>query len=82
MKIFIKNLDENINELWLEALLTKFGKVISTKVIYDKITWESRGFAFVEMEKEEDAQKAIKTLNGKKLRGQELIVTEAEERGK
>lgn len=80
MKLFIKNLDQDINELQLEGLLTKFGKVISTKVVYDRITWESKGFAFVEMEKKEDALKAIEGLNGKTLRGKELIVQEAEER--
>lgn len=82
MKLFVKNLDEDINELQLEGLFTKFGKVVSTKVIYDNITWESKGFAFLEMEKKEDAEKAIEVLNGKKLRGKELIVQEAEDRRK
>ncbi len=82
MKLFVKNLDEDINELQLEGLFTKFGKVVATKVIYDTITWESKGFAFLEMEKKEDALKAIEVLNGKKLRGKELIVQEAEDRRK
>lgn len=80
MKLFVKNIEENINELFLEALFSKFGKVLETKIVYDKITWESKGFAFVEMEKDEEALKAIETVNGKTLRGLELIVQVAEEK--
>lgn len=54
--------------------------MISAKVIYDKITWESRGFGFVEYAKKEDAQKAIEAMNGKELKGMVLEVKEAEER--
>ena len=82
MKLFIKNLDKEINELQLEGLFTKFGEVLSTKIIYDTITWESKGFAFLEMAKKEDALKAIEALNGQKLRGLDLIVQVAEERRK
>lgn len=80
MKLFIKNLDKEINELQLEGLFTKFGEVVSTKIIYDTITWESKGFAFLEMAKKEDGMKAIEALNGQKLRGLDLIVQVAEER--
>lgn len=80
MKIFVKNLDRDINEMQLEGLFAQFGEVVSTKIIYDTITWESKGFAFLEMEKKADAQKAIETLNGKVLKGRELVVQEAEER--
>ena len=82
MKLFIKNLDRDINELQLEGLFAKFGTVLSTKIVYDTITWESKGFAFLEMAKKEDALKAIEALNGQKLRGLDLIVQEAEERRK
>ena len=77
MKLFIKNLDRDINELQLEGLFSKFGEVLSTKIIYDTITWESKGFAFLEMAKKEDALKAIETLNGKEVKGRELVVQEA-----
>lgn len=80
MKLFVKNLDKGINEMQLEGLFAQFGKVVSTKIIYDTITWESKGFAFMEMAKKEDGQKAIEALNGKEIRGRELIVQEAEER--
>jgi|GEM_PF-499934 len=80
MKLFIKNLDKDINEMQLEGLFAQFGEVVSTKIVYDTITWESKGFAFLEMAKKTDAQKAIEALNGKEIRGRELIVQEAEER--
>ena len=80
MKLFIKNLDRDINEMQLEGLFAQFGEVLSTKIVYDTITWESKGFAFLEMAKKADGQKAIEALNGKALRGRELIVQEAEER--
>jgi RNA recognition motif-containing protein len=77
MKLFIKNLDRDINEMQLEGLFAQFGKVVSTKIVYDTITWESKGFAFLEMVKKEDALKAIEALNGKEIKGRELIVQEA-----
>ncbi len=77
MKLFIKNLDRDINEMQLEGLFAQFGKVVSTKIVYDTITWESKGFAFMEMLKKEDALKAIEALNGKEIKGRELIVEEA-----
>jgi len=80
MKIFVKNLDRDINEMQLEGLFAQFGKVISTKVVYDTITWESKGFAFLEMAKKDEALKAIEALNGKEIRGRALIVEEAVDR--
>jgi RNA recognition motif-containing protein len=74
MKIFVKNLDKDINELQLEGLFTPFGEVLSTKVVYDKITWESKGFAFVDMAKKTEAHNAIEALNGKEVNGRELLV--------
>ena len=78
MKLFIKNIDGDINAMQLEKLFGQFGEVISTKIVYDTITWESKGYAFLEMAKKEDAQKAIDALNGLKVRSLELIVQEAE----
>ncbi|MGB3947505.1 MAG: RNA-binding protein [Bacteroidia bacterium] len=77
MKLFIKNIDADINEAQLETLFAQFGEVVDTKIVYDKITWESKGFAFLEMAKKADGQKAIEALNGKELRGKALIVEEA-----
>jgi RNA recognition motif-containing protein len=79
MKLFVKNIDRDINEVALESLFAVHGKVISTKIIYDKITWESKGFGFIEMLKKEEGEKAIAALNGFVVKGRPLIVTEADE---
>ena len=80
MKLFIKNIDATVNEVLLESIFKQYGDVKDTKIIYDKITWESRGFGFVEFENKEDAVKAIEGLNGKELVGKKLSVEEAVEK--
>ena len=82
MNIFVKNLDESVNGEELRILFSQFGEVLSSKVIYDRVTRESRGFGFVEMEMEQDAQKAIEALNEKEYKGRELEVKEADDRGR
>jgi RNA recognition motif-containing protein len=80
MKLFVKNLEPTVNEVLLESIFKQYGDVLDTKIIYDKITWESRGFGFVEFKKKEDAIKAIEGLNGKELIGKKMSVEEAVER--
>ena len=80
MKLFIKNIDPTVNEVLLESIFKQYGDVTETKIIYDKITWESRGFGFVEFKKKEDALKAMEGLNGKELIGKKLSVEEAVEK--
>ncbi len=80
MKLFVKNIESAINEVALEFLFKQYGSVLSTKIVYDKITWESRGFGFVEFAKKEDALKAMEELNGREIKGKKLSVTEAVER--
>lgn len=80
MKLFVKNIDEKVNEMLLESIFRQFGEVLDTKIVYDHITWESRGFGFVEFKKKEDALKAIEGLNGKELVGKILSVSEAVEK--
>jgi cold-inducible RNA-binding protein len=80
VKLFVKNIDGKVNEVLLESIFKQFGEVLDTKIVYDHITWESRGFGFVEFKKAEDALKAIEALNGKELVGKALIVSEAVEK--
>ena len=82
MKLFVKNIESSINEMMLEMLFKQFGPITSTKIIYDKITWESKGYGFVEFENKEDALRAIEKLNGLAVKGKKLSVEEAEERKK
>lgn len=78
MTIFVKNLSDRTNEAILEMVFSNYGEVDSTKIIYDRITRESRGFGFIEMPNEEEAKKAIEKLNDSELGGQKIIVQEAE----
>jgi RNA recognition motif-containing protein len=80
MKLFVKNIQKDINEMQLEGIFAPFGEVIDTKIVYDRITWESRGFGFVDMAKKADAQNAIDGLNGKEINGKALSVEIAVER--
>jgi cold-inducible RNA-binding protein len=80
MKLFVKNISSEVNEALLESIFAQFGDVESTKIVYDRITWESKGFGFVEFAKKDDAIKAIAALNGKDLVGKSLIVMEAVEK--
>jgi cold-inducible RNA-binding protein len=80
MKLFVKNIAGTVNEILLESIFKQFGEVVDTKIVYDKITWESRGFGFVEFKKKEDAMNAIEGLNGKELIGKKLSVEVAVEK--
>jgi RNA recognition motif-containing protein len=80
MKLFIKNIESSVNEVLLESIFKQFGEITETKIVYDKITWESRGFGFVEFKKKEDAMNAIEGLNGKELIGKKLSVEVAVEK--
>ena len=74
MKLFVKNIQKEINEAQLEEIFAEYGEIVETKIIYDKITWESRGFGFVDFAKKTDAHKAIDGLNGKELQGKIVSV--------
>jgi RNA recognition motif-containing protein len=76
VKLFIRNIETSINEAQLEYLFAPFGEVVETKIIYDRITWESRGFGFVEMKEKNEAMKAMLELDGKEFRGKPLKIEE------
>jgi RNA recognition motif-containing protein len=66
-----------VNDDTLKTAFEAHGKVVSAKVITDRETGKSRGFGFVEMENEADADSAIQALNGSELNGRNIIVSEA-----
>ena len=76
-KLFVGNLPYETMEQDLEALFGEAGQVETVSVMRDRMTGRARGFAFVEMASEEDAQKAITQLNGHQLGGRVLTVNEA-----
>ena len=81
MNIYVGNLSYDVSEEDLRQAFESFGQVISARIIKDKYTGQSRGFGFVEMLEQSQAQTAIKSLNGKELLGQRMIVNEARARG-
>lgn len=78
--IYVGNLPFSTGNEDLNELFAEFGEVTSAKVIRDKFTDRSRGFGFVEMENDEEAEKAIAELNGKEIDGRALKVDEAKPR--
>jgi RNA recognition motif-containing protein len=76
-KLFVGSLSYNTTDASLEEFFASIGKVVSAKVIVDRDTNRSKGFGFVEMESEEEAQAAVAQLNGKELDGRTIAVNEA-----
>jgi RNA recognition motif-containing protein len=80
-RLFIGNLSFETNELELRDLFGLNGTVVDLKVVTDRDTGRSRGFAFVEMSSQDEATTAISELNGREFGGRTIKVNEAEERG-
>ena len=76
-KIYVGGLPYSTTEQQLSDLFAVHGAVTSSRIITDKFTGQSRGFGFVEMATEADAEKAISLLNGKTLMERALVVSEA-----
>ncbi|NIP85315.1 MAG: RNA-binding protein [Planctomycetales bacterium] len=79
-KLYCGNLNFNVSSSDLEQLFTEFGTVESAQVITDRDTGRSKGFGFVEMSSDEEAQAAINGLNEKEHEGRPLTVNEARPR--
>jgi cold-inducible RNA-binding protein len=75
--LFVGSLPFSTSEDTLGQLFAQQGQVVSVNIIKDKYSGQSRGFAFVEMSTEEEAQKAIQALNNYNLEGRNIIVKEA-----
>ena len=80
-RLYVGNLSYDTNELDLRELFGQSGTVAEVKVVMDRETGRPRGFAFVEMSTDAEAQEAISQLNGRDLGGRTIKVNEAEERG-
>ncbi len=79
-KLYIGNLSYDVSSADLEALLSPHGTVQSAEVIMDRSTGRSKGFGFVEMDSDAEAQAAITALNGQDHGGRALTVNEAKPR--
>lgn len=76
-KLYVGGLSYDTTEAGLKEFFLAAGTVESAVIIIDKMTNRSKGFGFVEMATDEEAKKAIETLNGKELDGRTLTVNEA-----
>jgi RNA recognition motif-containing protein len=80
MNIYVGNLSYDATDVTIREAFESFGQVISARIIKDKYTGQSRGFGFVEMLEQSQAQAAIKSLNGKELLGKQMSVNEVRPR--
>ncbi len=80
MNIFVGSLPFRLEETELRDLFEEYGEVTSAKIITDKLTGRSKGFGFVEMSDDEEAQQAIDALNGTEVMGRSIVVNKSEER--
>lgn len=76
-RLFVGGLPYDATNSQLEELFAQAGKVESVNVIVDRYSGQGKGFGFVEMATDAEAQKAIKTLNGANLGGRTIVVNEA-----
>lgn len=80
MNIYIGNLNYRVREDDLKQVMEEYGIVDSVKIIKDRETGKSKGFAFVEMPNDADAKKAIEELNEAEYEGRQMVVKEARPR--
>jgi RNA recognition motif-containing protein len=77
MNIYVGNLSYKVSDQELQGVFEEFGEVTSAKVIKDRETGRSKGFGFVEMDNDEDAQTAIDELDGAEINGRAVKVNKA-----
>lgn len=80
MNIYVGNLSYEMTEENLRQLFAEYGTVTSVNVIRDRDTGNSKGFGFVEMERQADGEKAVKELNGNIVKDREIKVNQARPR--
>mgnify|MGYP001099291019 CR=1 FL=1 len=80
MKLLIRNLDRSTTEEELKDLFSDYGVVQSCNLVLDKVTGDSKGFAFVEMPRAGDAKAAMKSLNNKTIGNNTIRVKKAEDK--
>jgi RNA recognition motif-containing protein len=76
-KIYVGNLPWALNDEELKEAFKGHGNILSANIVTDKHTGRSRGFGFIEMENEGEANDAIKSMNGVELKGRKLVVAAA-----
>lgn len=79
-KVYVGNMNYSTAENQLRDLFSQYGEVASVNIIVDRYTGKAKGFGFVEMANDDEAQKAIEALNGFEFMGRQLRVNEAEDK--
>ncbi|MCD6586266.1 MAG: RNA-binding protein [Desulfobacteraceae bacterium] len=82
MNMYIGNLAYNVTEEDLTEAFSEFGNVESVNIIKDRFSGQSKGFGFVDMPDNSEADKAIKALNGKDIKGRDIKVNQANQKTK
>ncbi|MDH3330567.1 MAG: RNA-binding protein [Desulfobulbaceae bacterium] len=80
MNIYIGQLPYNVNEEELREIFSEYGNIESLNLIKDRFSGQSKGFGFIDMPNNSEADKAIKALNKSMLKGREIKVNQAEPR--
>jgi RNA recognition motif-containing protein len=80
-RLFVGNLSFDVSDDDLRQAFAEAGSCSSASIVRDRMTGKSRGFGFVEMSTDEEAKRAVSTLNGRDLQGRAMNVSEARERG-
>ncbi len=81
-RIYVGSLPYSTTSEQLEELFSQYGKTVEVAIVTDRSTGQAKGFAFVEMENDSEADTAIQQLNGQEFGGRSLMVNEAREREK
>ena len=76
-KLYVGNLSYNTTEDSLRNIFSGFGTVDSAKIIFDRVSGNSKGFGFIEMSSDDEANAAISGVNGREVDGRQLRVNEA-----
>ena len=80
MNLYVGNLAYHVTEEDLQTMFSEFGEVVSVNIIKDKYSGQSKGFGFVDMPNNSEADKAIKALNGTEFMGRRIKVNQAKPR--
>jgi RNA recognition motif-containing protein len=74
-KLYVGNLPYSINDDALRSMFSSYGNVLSASIIFDRMSGRSKGFGFVELEDDGEAQKAISDMNEKEYEGRNMVVS-------
>ncbi len=80
MNIFIANLNFKVQSEKLQEIFEEYGEVSSAKIIFDRASGRSKGFGFVEMPNDEEANRAMEDLDGVEIEGKAIVVKKAKPR--